>query len=744
MPDVRTNIKITSDDSGVRKLGTALAKTFDKKSARELALTVRGLQQQFNTTAATVARLTTELVKAKKGTEAYKALTQQLKDATTQAGQLQRALGQIEQITSRQDRAERQRKNEGRRSFVGGMAQGLGIAQYMPAEPGQGRRIAGAMLGGAMRRGMGGAAAPFLMPGMGGLSQMAGSVPVVGGALSGALSTAAGAYQTAVGFDRARWQALSFMGTSGGRRFRLGPSSEATEDLQTAGAANKAAQQQFRSAQQAQNLAERNEKIARDTHFRAKNRQEARALRQQGTLQKLQDMSGGAPGAFAQAGGAGVASYEGAVKGLARRQTEDAKAQTREARLAAEDAARELANAKERASKPRFGVAAGLPGAGAGIEFGLGPTQMMGMFTEFMKARGGIYDKAGEGQFRTSMAAAARSGISTSTAGQFARMGLAGGGGGGQQNLAEVLANAYAQKLDGSQVAEYLQTLVGLGQQAERTGVKIDTLSFTRGAGLLTGAGLEGLQAQRVAGGMQQSSMRLSAQGVSGPMDVLMARAAGFDPSQGPEGYARAMNKLAGGMTPDMMNNLMGTLTTGVQGSDFGPEMQALMFRRAMQKMGVQVGPGQASTLLDSYKRSGGKLPSGVTELWASGEAPGAEDDLRREARRRVSIGAGLTKGAAGLEAMQVGLGRGAAGFVVGAEKNQLKFALSIVNNFGDGLGKLNAVVLKAIKGFDKLLEAMELGAGFSNLVGTLPGGSPVKKPGAPTPAGKAGKRRGK
>lgn len=742
MPDVRTSIKITADDSSARKLGVTLGKAFDKRGARELATTAKALESQFLSTTKTVARLTQELVKTKQGTEAFKALSKELKNAADQAGMLGRALTQIENIQHRQDRDNRRRANEGRRSFFGGLMQGTGMAQYMPAEPGMRSRAAGVLMGGAMRRGLGGAAAPFLLPGMGGLSQMAGAVPVIGQALSGALSTAAGAYQTAVGFDRARWQALSFMGPSGGNRYRMGPGVEASEDFNKARTADKAAQEQFLAAQQAQNQAERNEKIARDHHFRAKTRQDRAYLRTQQALSNMQKLSP-APGGFAQAAGLGAPSYAATVEAPARRWTEAAKERTKEARLAAEDAARELSNARERSSKPRFGVAAGLPGAGAGIEFGLGPTQMMGMFTEFMRSRGGVYDQAGERQFREAMAASARAGISTTQAGAFNRMGLAGGGGAmGKLGLSEVLQAAFAEGLNGSQVAEYLQTLVQIGQQAERTGVKMDVQAFTRSSALLSRAGFEGLQAQRVTGGMQQAGMRLSAQGVSGPMDVLMARAAGFDPSQGPEGYARAMNKLAGGMTPDMLNNLLGTLTTGVQGSDFGPEMQALMMRRAMAKMGVQVGPGQASILLDSYKKSGGKLPSGVEELWSKGEEGGARDALLQEARRRVSVGAGLTRGAAGLEATQIGLGRGAAGFVVGAEMNQLKFSLSIVKNFGGGLEKLNGVVLRAIKGFDKLIETMEIGAGFSSLVGVL--GSPVKKPGAPTPSGKRGGGKGR
>jgi len=738
MPDARTNIKITADDSGVRKLEKSLGKAFDKRGARELAVTAKGLEREFNNTVKTVTRLTAELQKASKGTAAYKALRDELKRASQEAQQLQRTLGLIEQISTKQERDSKRRANEGRRSFAGGLMQGLGVAQYMPAEPGMAKRAAGVMLGGAMRRGAGMATAPFLLPGMGGISQAMTGIPIVGPGMAGALNTAAGAYQTAVGFDRARWQALSFMGPNWGTTKKLGPSSEQKADLLAAQSKDKEAQEAFIQAQRNTNLAEQNLRLAQMKRIDPSRLTKGQRgmLRSQNALQKIQELTGGAPGAYSVAAGAGAPSVEATRIGGAKRWVGQARDEQQEARDNAEEAARQLSEAKSRAGRSRFGVQAGLPGAGAGVEFGLGPTQMMGMFTEFMRARGGVYDQGGQGQFREAMAAAARAGVGMQQAGGFARMGGAGGGGTGGTGLAEVLQSAFAEGLNGSQVTEYLQTLVQLGQQAERTGVKIDPQAFTRSSALFSRAGFEGLQAQRVTGGMNQAAMKLSGQGVAGPMDVLMARAAGFDPSQGPEGYARAMNKLSGGMTPEVLNGLLGSLTTGIQGSDFGPEMQSLMLRRAMQKMGVQVGPGQTSALLDAYKQGGGRLPSGTEELWAKGEEGGAREQLIYEARRRVGVGAGLTKGAAGLEATQVGVGYGAAKFVVGAERNQLKAALLMVNNFGDGLTKLNVVVGKAITGFDKLLKALEVGAGFSNLMSFLGGGGGGKSGKAPVKAG--------
>ncbi len=66
--------------------------------------------------------------------------------------------------------------------------------------------------------------------------------------------------------------------------------------------------------------------------------------------------------------------------------------------------------------------------------------------------------------------------------------------------------------------------------------------------------GLRGPQIGRVTAGVNSAAMDLSSRGVSSPVDMIMMRAAGYDPSQGIEGYAAASNKMAGGMDMAMAN----------------------------------------------------------------------------------------------------------------------------------------------------------------------------------------------
>jgi len=365
------------------------------------------------------------------------------------------------------------------------------------------------------------------------------------------------------------------------------------------------------------------------------------------------------------------------------------------------------------------------PDTNFGVKFGMGPMQMQEAYGSFMGARGGVWDRESKGMFQEALAAQTRYGISAETSGQFARGAMPGGGFAlGGQGLAEVLASATEQGLSGSQVTEYLQTLVQLAQDQERNGVKIDTFNFTRGAALLgrEGVGLEGLQAQRVAGGLNQRAMQVGQQGVTNPADVMMMRAAGWDPSQGVEAYFATKNRLAEqGMSPEDMNRLIGMAAGGVQGvAGGGAETEkGLLAQFWKQGLGVSIGPSQAGEMLRYHRETGGNIPAEVLESWKRGETPGAREKLISEASAAAGR-TGTLKGAAGLEAMQVGVGQQAAEVVQGAERNQLALAMSMMSNFGGGLQQLNKLVLASIGAFDQFVKAISAGQKLSGALDWL------------------------
>lgn len=682
--EVETKVKIKADARDLQKLRREGKQAFDKSTLREFTRSAGDLERQLGAVLKRQIRLTDELKKVEKGTKAYKALKDELKGINSEATMVERTLGRVRQVLQKQQQ-DQDRSRQRRQGFVGGMAQGMGVAEYMPTGAEQAPRMGGAMLGRGIRRAGRAVSAPFVTPGVAGMAQGFAGIPIVGGFIGGALQTAAGMYQQAVGFQRQQRGMLAYQGAQAGQLV--------TGQRRGAGANLELARQEMEAAQEQQRLATGQQGPAAMAAREAQRAVRAGAAARRGVSERDLIRMENQEAILRPRG-----QFGAMTRGVARPRQEIGVAENRLARANVmkgtqadkEAAETRLKDAKEglrRAqvwAKPTTRRLTGLPGAGAGVRFGIGPQEMNQLFGQMMGARGGTYGDVERQQFTEAMAAQTAYGVTGQQAGQFARMGIRGGGGRGMgQGLAGVLQAAVAQGLRGSQVTEHLQSLVQLGQQAERSGVKINVREFTRGAATLTAAGLQGLQAQRVATGMQQAAMTVSQRGVTSPVDVLLARAAGFDPSQGPEGYARAMNKMAGGMTTDMMNKLMANMSKGAEAGGFGPEMQALMLRRAMGRMGVQIGPGQATRLLESYRGGEGDIETMLQtaagqEMIGAGERPGARGRLTRIAERKVRFGAPLTRGAAGLEAFQIGVGARAAKWVLPLERASARAAGAI------------------------------------------------------------------
>jgi hypothetical protein len=694
--DPEVNIKIKADARELRKLRQEGKQAFDKQTIREFTRASTDMERQLGEVLKKQIKLTAELKGVEKGTKAYKQLKDELKGVNQEATQVERTLGRVRQVIQRQQ-VEQDRMRQRRQGFIGGMGQGLGVAQYIPTGAEMMPRMAGAMIGGGIRRMGGAAAAPFMTPGVGGMIRGVSGIPLIGGFVGGAMQTAAGAYQQAVQYQRLQRQMIQFAGAGMGRQTVIPGVSRAQAE-----AAQRRVEEGLTAVRQSGAVLSAGAGtggvvVATPASGDPQRAQAAMRLREKGYQVRLDETGltdvrrkGGRWGDISGATTEEMKDIQTMIATGPQRLLREGTVTVGGERVQATTAEANRLKGKQREAaiqgrmrKARIRTETGLPGLQAGVPFGMGPTEMMQMFGQFMGARGGVSNQVERAQFMETMAAQTRFGVTGQQAGAFARMGVPGGGGQGAAGLAGVLRSAFVQGLHGAQITEYLQSLVQLGQQAERMGVKINEKEFVRSAATLSAAGLQGLQAQRVATGMQQAAIGVSQRGVQSPIDVMIARAAGFDPSQGPEGYARAMNKISGGMTSDMMNKLMSNLTRGAGAGGFGPEMQALMLRRAMGRMGVQVGPGQASKMLASYRE--GSTDAMMRELEAGaligrGEQPGARRWLRGEAVRGVRAVAGITPGAAGLEAGQIGVGMGAARWVQALERSSLNAAKAIGN----------------------------------------------------------------
>lgn len=701
-------LKIKADTRAVKVLGQEIQKAFDTRKPREYQRELSGMQRRLKDLSAAQTHLVKELEKTKEGTDAFKKLQDQLKLVGREAKTVQ---GAVSSLTT----AYKDFNAERKRGFAAGMAQGLGISDYIPSEPGMGRRIAGAMVGRGVRRAYGAAMAPIQQPGVGGLATMLGAIPGIGPMVSGQIQALSGMYQQAVAYQQSARGALFAQG-----------------------AGFTPAQQKARIVQGELEVAKERQReklmLGAAKHFRD---------REKASTEAKEKIAGGARRAVAAAAPMG-GGWAGLAAGL-RAERERIRAATAEEKEAAGMAPGEALKpppggrryphaeytdpslirmkAKQRIEEIRSRARAqptGLPGMHEGVSFGFGPNEMMQQFTQFMQARGGTYDDVKTRAFRQQLAATTM-GVSAGQAGQFARMGAAGGGGRGAVDLATMLSSAVTVGMRGSQIPEYLQTLVSLGQEAERSGVKIDERAFTRQAGLLQAVGFKGPQIGRVATGVNRAAMQLSQRGVSSPVDMIMLRAAGYDPSQGPEGYASAINKIEGGMDLPMLQRLLGMATQGATGGvgATGRQTSILMMKRFFSRMGTPMSAASASGILDAYQEGklGREHVSMLNRNISSTERKDAHGWLVGGAKRAIARGAPVAVAEAGMEAKRVALGMKVSGTMEKLNEASIH-AAGAVAAFDSQLKYLATGMANLTRKLEAFSKALAGGGGWNAVVG--------------------------
>jgi hypothetical protein len=731
-------LRIKADARQVKDAGKIIKDAFSPRHLKDFGKEAQLIEKQLGQLTDQQNKLVKALQNTRRGSDEYKRLNRELKDVERQAKRTQTALERAGEWTDARGRRRNARGQflggggggaagaggggggGGRGSFWAGAAQGLGIAQYIPTGPGMARRIGGAALGGMMRRGIGGAAAPFMMPGIGGLSQMMGAIPIFGGLAQGALSSMQGWYGQAVGYQTAARGALFAQGAG------LSPGEMRMRRRRFEAAARRLERGLPMTEVPEQEVLRRRETMARErprpvpagggrtgaTSMAARFGQPAATVAEDIITPEL-----ASPERIR-------AEWDKELRRRGRsmrpsRETEDSERRRRIQRI--KDRAAALRSMGKR--QPT-----GLPGAGAGAEFGLMPQEMMQGFTQFMMARGGTYDDVRRSAFRQQMAAQVRYGVGPQLAGQFARMGVAGGGGRGGMDLATVLQTGVEAGLRGSQVQEYLQTLVQLGQQAEQRGVKIDERSFTATAAMMRGLGLRGPQVGRVAAGFQRAGMSLAERGVQGARDLMLLRAAGFRPGQGRVGYIKALKRAQTDpafLARNLMQEISGSLQ-GVQGRT--PEETGLRRQfqliRALGAARIPIGFEQAEEML-SRMEGGQFAPETVAEIQqriTRGRRAGAGGRLGAAARGGVRRGAPILPGAAGIQAAQIGVGAEMAGTIQALEKVGIQ-NVRILGNFNkqirivtDAMMTLSQELTKLTKGdvmenLSKLFKRLVIGS---------------------------------
>jgi len=528
--EVKTRIKVEAEGSALKKMAQTIRETFAPNRISDFRKQAVGLEKDFSAVVKQQAALVEQLKGVKEGTEAYKELAAQLKSVKTQGDLLSQSLSRLDAAEARATR----KKSQGfGRNFVAGFGQGSGLAQYIPTDPGMGGRMLGAGAAQAMRAG----AAPFMTPGLGGLQQAVAGIPILGGFAAGALGSASGSYQSAVGWQQARMGNIPYMGREIG--------SVAVEELG-------GPERSLLPLELRQILAQ------------------AKA----DTAVKHRDV------------------FEDADNDVKR---------AKDLQTALDAQAKEQKSKPKAMSRPVTdmpGTSRGLPGVDFGVDMGFTPTEVQAHLGQFAHAKGGRMQTYDMYRFQEALAAQRVYGVDAQTAGRFQRGGMAGGGGMSGQSLASVLQGATAMDLEGSQVVELLTTLVDLQTKAEREGMKVSMDEAMATAMSLNAAGLKGSQAGRITSGLVASAQKTGMHGVQDPMDLMWMRAAGYDPSGGLQSYEDARRKLSKNDAATRQN-MIARLVEGSGG--FGKPGAALSLVDRMGEAGMSIDFDQADALLKAF-----------------------------------------------------------------------------------------------------------------------------------------------
>jgi hypothetical protein len=278
---------------------------------------------------------------------------------------------------------------------------------------------------------------------------------------------------------------------------------------------------------------------------------------------------------------------------------------------------------------------------------GLSQHEALQFSSQLFQAGGGRYGEgpqAGQNQRMTGAAMAAQTmfGVGPGVSGAFLqagrRGGLVGAGGQGAEAMTGALRDAMEQGLEGSEVTTYLANMAQGIQNWEQSGIPVNKDSL-KALGLeISGTGIAGTRAARMAGNMQQYTQGIGQRGIQGGMDLLMLQKIGGFKGGGAQDYEKSIMNL---------EQMSGDLSTG----KFGEKSQDMI--RQLVGMGGGAKGGGLSFLRRKLQPIMG--PMSLMETAALAQKAGMDTGISEDEFKAAGID---VKG----EALKIGRGRGKAG----------------------------------------------------------------------------------
>lgn len=584
-----------------------------------------------------------------------------------------------------------------RGAFIQGLAQG-GLpfpAPFLQRGPGMGRQVAGMAIGRAVMGGVGAgrAVGGAMFGGVQGLAQGLGAIPLVGGALAGQFTRAAGYAQQAIQLQQQRLGLLPHMVSPEealahreAQLARVGRNSQvrAAEErrLKQEQIYNDLLVQQetFKQRRQSRYETELDQgklaaAAARGTNALAMERARQEGEQKARRIGELARTITGVPEKTdAQLYAEGVKFVEPAEGAAGPGGVLLAEQQMGSGRLtkAMRTQARNIERARLKLDKltasveqARTRALRGVRGPSPFADFGALGTELMGVarpeaeqFFGTMIGAGGGFRRGAQQQNMLSISAAARTvfGLGPEVSGAFLQAGRRGGVAGmqgtGGRMYREALSDAMKSGLEGSELNTWMQQVAQGIQNFQNTGIPINPKSITAMAGDISRAGITGTRAMNIAQGITGRLQQIGRQGPQGGLDLYLLQTLGGYRGGGSREYVESRIRLekmskkleTGGVGAamgegDLKKALQGLVTGGASTHERAALLQGLLGNVGMEE----------SLMLTRYFR-GEMTPEQKAKVEKEyGVAPGKEGyRTRGEAREAAIYGAGGFEAVAG------------------------------------------------------------------------------------------------
>lgn len=713
-----TTLAWKTDARGLRDARKEFEKTFSPDTVKGLNSQMRTMEQRLVTLAKAQGHLNTQMGKVKEGSEAYKVLERSLANVEKRARSARSAMASLQTASGIAGGgsgggpvAPPPGSPAARGAFSQGFLQGISplAGGYLQRGDGLGAQFAGQRIGAMGRRmaGTGMNRGAGMFTGGNPLSTLTAGIPVVGGLAQ----MAEGAVGQFLSYRQAQVGALPFaaggfggIGAAGAAALKARgaaiPGKLSNEDLSmVAGAAYDADVLDTRQ----------------DTATK-----KARRGRQFGTM----DM----PGRIIDVETDEMAAFGSGRTGL--NEKEQRARRRRRMRAAVDDAtnerAKQISKAKaHNARVSREGIAQAIQAVtgdvmGIGARVGMSGSEAMQAFGAQGRAQGVVTSA----QFEQAQAARVGYGVDAGTSAQLFRGQRAGRGAAGGDDinvLSKAIGGAVALGLEGSEVGENLSLIAQLQGEAEQRGMKISNEGLQTMAIALSGGGMAGVQAQRVAAAFTRQAQGLAMSGPSGAEDIALLRAGGFQAGGGFDNYYDTLKNMEHVTSdPEMMFKFIRNVVSSTGGG------KKAAFTLSRTKFGKQIGS------LGGIEKLIGATSGGAGSFRANLEAA---DALGKDGQ--VDLAALGRGGAAGLAEFGTGTGKG--GAAVAAAMGPLKRQAEIGNRLiGVGqevsgtvqrlnakaaelafsVGKLHTILDTVVPAIEKISDFMGSGIeGFSEAV---------------------------